>query len=223
MAFRLSVIVAMDSELRAAEQLLGGSSRGLLGGCEVSLHKSGIGKVNAALTACRIIGQEQPDAVLSTGVCGGIDSCLQVTDVLVGSATCYHDVWCGEGNAKGQVQGLPARYVGDTRLLQVATAMGLRTGLICTGDQFITDRVALDAIKADFPDGMGVDMESAAIAQTCYLMQVPFMALRIVSDTPGNTPDHTAQYKDFWATMSEKSFRVLKEFLERLGQCATTL
>ncbi len=218
MARRLSVIVAMDSELRAAEQLLGGNRCGAMGNCEVSLHKSGIGKVNAALTAYRIIEQERPDYVLSTGVCGGIDNCLQVTDVLAGSATCYHDVWCGEGNEKGQVQGLPSRYEGNARLLQVANEMGLRKGLICTGDQFITDRVALDRIKADFPDGMGVDMESAAIAQTCYLMQIPFMALRIVSDTPGNTPDHMAQYKDFWATMSEKSFAVLKEFLERLGK-----
>ncbi len=214
---RLSVIVAMDKELHAAEQLLSGDRCGMVGNCKVSLHKSGIGKVNAALSAYRIIDQEHPDCLLSTGVCGGIDSSLQVTDVLAGSATCYHDVWCGEGNEKGQVQGLPTRFFGDARLLQVAESMGLRKGLICTGDQFITDRKAMDKIKADFPEGMGVDMESAAIAQTCYLMQVPFMALRIVSDTPGNTPDHMAQYEDFWATMSEKSFLMLKEFLERLG------
>ncbi len=218
MARRLSVIVAMDKELRAAEQLLGGQRRGMLGNCEVSLHQSGIGKVNAAVAACRIIEQEHPDYLLSTGVCGGIDDCLQVTDVLAGSATCYHDVWCGEGNEKGQVQGLPTRYSADVHLMQVADEVGLCKGLICTGDQFITDRQALDRIKADFPDGLGVDMESAAIAQTCYLMQVTFMSLRIVSATPGNTPDHMAQYKDFWATLSEKSFLVLKEFLERLGR-----
>jgi adenosylhomocysteine nucleosidase len=40
-------------------------------------------------------------------------------------------------------------------------------GLICTGDQFISDLATLQGIKRNFPDGKAVDMESAAIAQVC--------------------------------------------------------
>ncbi len=61
-------------------------------------------------------------------------------------------------------------------------------------------------------------MESAAIAQVCYLKEVPFMSLRIVSDTPGATPDHFAQYMDFWKELSERSFGNLKAILERMPE-----
>ena len=72
----------------------------------------------------------------------------------------------------------------------------IHSGLICTGDRFITNRTELDAIKRRFPAGLVVDMESAAIAQTCYLYGVPFLSFRIISDTPG-VEDHSSQYADF--------------------------
>lgn len=213
---KLALIVAMESERQAVMQLLGGKEHGTAGRNEVSLYKSGIGKVNAALGSACIIRNESPDAILSTGVAGGMDAALRVMDIVAGSETCYHDVWCGEGNEPGQVQGLPARYAADARLLKAAENMGLRRGLICTGDRFVTSHEELECIKTAFPEGLAVDMESAAIAQTCYLSKVPFMSLRIVSDTPGNTEDHSRQYADFWKEMSEKSFRMLRCFLEVL-------
>ena len=84
-----------------------------------------------------------------------------------------------------------------------------------TGDQFITNRTELDTIKQRFPDGLAVDMESAAIAQTCYLYNVPFLSFRIISDTPGGE-DHASQYADFWGTMAERSFLTIWTFLSTL-------
>ena len=60
-----------------------------------------------------------------------------------------------------------------------------------------------------------VDMESAAIAQTCYLYGIPFLSFRIVSDTPG-VEDHSSQYADFWGTMAERSFLTTWTFLSTL-------
>ena len=88
-------------------------------------------------------------------------------------------------------------------------------GLICTGDQFITNCEELDLIKEKYPQGLAVDMESASIAQVCHLWQVPFISLRIVSDTPG-VKGHFDQYLNFWETMADKSFAVTKEFLSRI-------
>ena len=88
-------------------------------------------------------------------------------------------------------------------------------GLICSGDKFITDRSELDAIKAQFPDGLAVDMESAAIAQVCFLYGKPFLSFRIISDTPG-ADEHWAQYEGFWETLADRSFGVVKKFLESL-------
>lgn len=57
----------------------------------------GIGKVNAAAGTVELIRNFQPDCIISTGVAGGIDSELNVMDVVVSRNIVYHDVWCGEG------------------------------------------------------------------------------------------------------------------------------
>ena len=212
---RIALLVAMDSERRQVETLLGGT-RGRVGNAEVTVSQCGIGKVNAALKAMQVIMEERPDAVVSTGVAGGVDGNIRVMDVVAGQETCYHDVWCGAGNEKGQVQGLPARYAADSCLLCAAERAGARKGLICTGDQFIEDSARLGVIKGEFPEALAVDMESAAIAQTCFLAHMPFLSLRVISDTPGNTDCHQQQYATFWRDMAEKSFRTLSDFLRNL-------
>ena len=230
---KIGVINAMEDEHarlashleEAHEQSCGLYSyvEGRLGANTLVLTRCGIGKVNAALGAAELIRRFSPDCIVSTGVAGGTGDGLQVTDVVAGARVVYHDVWCGEGNAYGQVQGLPAVFEADPRLLDAARRLAekgglenrVHCGLICTGDQFITDRVKLDDIRAAFPDVQAVDMESAAIAQTCYLYKVPFISFRIVSDTPGSE-GHWQQYLDFWGTMADRSFHATRAFLEML-------
>lgn len=214
----------MDIEYRQMHDAIGGDM-GRLGNNEIILWQCGIGKVNAAVGTMRLVEQHHPDAIISTGLAGGIDPLMHVMDVLAATQAVYHDVDCGgisDGSVCpiGQVQGLPARYDADQHLidtaLKVPRADGERlvTGLICTGDQFITDRERQNTIKRHFPDGLACDMESAAIAQTCYLMEVPFMSLRVISDTPGRTDDHQMQWTDFLAAMCDRSFHFVKKFLE---------
>jgi adenosylhomocysteine nucleosidase len=129
-------------------------------------------------------------------------------------------VWCGEGEW-GQVQGYPLKFSANEHLLEAAKSVvkdnsQLVFGLICTGDQFISELATLQGIKRNFPDGKAVDMESAAIAQVCYAKQVPFMSLRIVSDTPGMEPDNTTQYLDFFAEAPKKTFAVLRQLIEKI-------
>lgn len=214
----------MDIEYRQMHDAIGGDM-GRLGNNEIILWQCGIGKVNAAVGTMRLVEQHHPDAIISTGLAGGIDPQMKIMDVFAATQTVYHDVDCGgisDGSVCpiGQVQGLPARYDADQHLidtaLKVPRADGERlvTGLICTGDQFITDRERQNTIKRHFPDGLACDMESAAIAQTCYLMEVPFMSLRVISDTPGRTDDHQMQWTDFLAAMCDRSFHFVKKFLE---------
>ena len=192
---------------------------GTLGENRVVLLQCGIGKANAATGTTNLIMTFHPDYVISTGAAGGIDVCLDVMDVVVGSEVCYHDVNCGDNCDPGQVQGLPRLFSGDQRLVGIATALQtdvrIVPGLICTGDQFITSRAELDDIKRKYPQGLAVDMESAAIAQVCHLWSIPFLSFRIVSDTPGIN-GHFDQYLNFWDTMAEKSFRVTSEFLSKI-------
>ena len=231
---KIGVINAMEDEharlashlTEAHEQSCGlyNYVEGCLGANNLVLTRCGIGKVNAALGAAELIRRFAPDCIVSTGVAGGTGMDLQVTDVVAGARVAYHDVWCGDGNALGQVQGLPAVFEADARLLDCARRLAetgglenrIHCGLICTGDQFITDRDKLADIRAAFPDVQAVDMESAAIAQTCYFYRVPFISFRIVSDTPGSE-GHWQQYLDFWGTVADRSFHATKAFLEMLA------
>lgn len=229
----IGVISAMNSEHRQLVERLQEKKvsdygnlhyvEGLLGCNRVILTQCGIGKVNAAVGATELIRRFAPDCIISTGVAGGIDACLKVADVVVSERLVYHDVWCGEGYEYGQMAEMPAMYEGCASLLKHALSLDkagqesrIHGGLICTGDQFITNRAELDVIKHRFPDGLAVDMESAAIAQVCYLYDTPFLSFRIISDTPGGVEDHSAQYADFWGTMAERSFHTTWSFLSTL-------
>lgn len=226
----LGIIVAMGTEFRLVEGLLQNKEekntpgfrflRGQIAGKEVVLMQCGIGKVCAAIGAVEMIRTYHPEYMLNTGVAGGIDSRLRVMDIVLGKEVVYHDVWCGEGNAYGQVQGMPERFCGNEYLLQTAqnvkSDIQICKGLICSGDRFITDQVALTKIKNNFPDGLAVDMESGAIAQVCHIYGVPFLSCRIISDTPGMIQNHALQYKDFWTAAPEKSFEVLRQVIEKI-------
>lgn len=226
---KIGIISAMNSEHRQLAECLSrkqesGEGRfryveGQLGTNDLVLTQSGIGKVNAAVGAAELIRRYAPQCIISTGVAGGIDSCLNVMDVVVSSRIVYHDVWCGEGNAYGQIQGLPLYFTGNETLFQCAISLDTETaihgGLICSGDKFITDRQELETIKANFPEGLAVDMESASIAQVCHLYEVPFISFRIISDTPG-AEKHLEQYKNFWGEMADRSFHVTEAFLKAL-------
>lgn len=211
----------MDVEYRQMHDALGGDT-GRLGNNDIILWQCGIGKVNAAVGTMRLVQQHHPDAIISTGLAGGIDPQIRVMDILAATQCVYHDVDCGSGLgcARGQVQGLPERFDADKHLLdhvlEVPCDASLRTGLICTGDQFITDRERQTIIKRNFVDGLACDMESAAIAQTCYLLGIPFLSLRVISDTPGNTDNHQQQWEQFLASMCDTSFQFVKKFLETL-------
>ena len=226
----IGIIVAMTTELRLMEALLEDKQeekihekcflRGKIGKQEVVLMQSGIGKVCAAVGAVEMITNYAPKCIINTGVAGGIDAKLSVMDIVVGEEVVYHDVWCGEGNEIGQVQEMPARYEADKTLynaaISVQSDLALWGGLICSGDQFITDKKALSQIKNNFPEGMAVDMESGAIAQVCHLYNTAFLSCRIISDTPGKVENHVLQYQDFWTVAPEKSIEVLKQIIEKI-------
>lgn len=226
---KIGIIAAMSAERKQLSRLLDGVHEkqvglfryveGTLGENILYIMECGIGKVNAAVGACEFITRIQPDVIVSTGVAGGIDEGVSVMDVVAASEVVYHDVWCGMGNAYGQIQGLPPRFTCDERLVRVAASLlspvPIHVGLICSGDKFVTAISELEGIKAEFPEGLAVDMESGAIAQVCHLYHVPFISFRVISDTPG-AKEHWDQYENFWESLADHSFGVVKSFLESL-------
>ncbi|MBQ9186727.1 MAG: 5'-methylthioadenosine/S-adenosylhomocysteine nucleosidase [Prevotella sp.] len=210
---KIGVIVAMDKELRQLQQLFSKE--------QVMVSKCGIGKVNAALGAQRMINEFHPDCIISTGCAGGNGDDMNIQDVVVSKELTYHDVYCGTAidntTQYGQVQGLPARYQAAPVLLEKALSLNCRVhaGLIVTGDWFVDSQEKMRAIVDKFPDALAVDMESCAIAQTCYIHHVPFISFRVISDIPLRDTN-ASQYHNFWDTIAEHSFQVTKNYIESL-------
>ena len=206
----------MDKELRQLQQVFKDS--------DVIVEKCGIGKVNAALGAQRMINTYKPDCIISSGCAGGNGDDIDIQDIIVSSELCYHDVYCGRAiddtTVYGQVQGLPARYQADPELLKKALSIKpadirLHQGLIVTGDWFVDSKEKMREIIGHFPEAKAIDMESCAIAQTCYINKVPFISFRVVSDIPLRDTD-ASQYHNFWDTVVEKSFETTKTFVEKV-------
>lgn len=213
---KIGIIVAMDKELQQLQHLFTDGN--------VVVEKCGIGKVNAALGAAEMIRRHHPDVIVSSGCAGGNGDDIHVQDVVVGAEVSYHDVYCGtsidQTTVYGQVQGMPARYKADGQLLVKACRVkcegfSVHPGLIVTGDWFVDSKDKMRDIISHFPEAKAVDMESAAIAQTCYKYGVPFISFRVVSDIPLRDTD-ASMYHDFWNTIAENSFQVTKTFVESL-------
>jgi len=215
---KIGIIVAMEKELRQLKQVFADS--------EVLVEKCGIGKVNAALGAQRMINEFHPDCIISSGCAGGNGDDINIQDIIVSSELCYHDVYCGKAiddtTVYGQVQGLPVRFQADPELLDKAmqlsvtnSQLSIHKGLIVTGDWFVDTKDKMREIIAHFPEAKAVDMESCAIAQTCYINKVPFISFRVISDIPLRDTD-ASQYHNFWDTVAENSFQTTRAFVESL-------
>ncbi|MBP5377790.1 MAG: 5'-methylthioadenosine/adenosylhomocysteine nucleosidase [Bacteroidaceae bacterium] len=229
---KIGILTAMNVEYKQLVRLMENKAEirsgiytytlGNIAGNDIILLQCGIGKVNAAIGTAELIKTFSPQCIISTGVAGGIDTSLSIMDVVVSRQICYHDVWCGMGCEYGQIQGMPTFFNGNPRLIEKALQLNdlqqttkIHAGLICTGDQFISDQAELRKIKDHFPAGLACDMESAAIAQTCYLFQKPFVSFRIISDTPG-ADNHADQWTDFWEEMAQRSFAITLAYLNNL-------
>ena len=228
---KIGIIIAMDKEFRRISELLDGLKveldggrkfvTGRLGDNELVLHQCGIGKVNAAIGASEMIRRYNPDLMVSTGCAGGGRTDMEVMDIVASTELAYHDVYCGEAMGKtvyGQVQGMPARYTSPSELVEKAKAVSPRVhaGLIVTGDWFVDSKDKMREIVSHFPEAAAVDMESAAIAQTCHVYGIPFISFRVISDIPLKDTN-AAMYHDFWNTVADNSFDTTREFLLRIN------
>lgn len=226
---KIAIVVAMQKELDlllphisdAITSVKGRFTihRGQMAGCEVIAMQSGIGKVNSALALQCLLDDFAPDLVINTGVAGGTGS-AGILDVVVGNRVAYHDVWCGPGTVPGQASDCPQYFEPPCGLLNLpalGSDSGVIHGLIASGDIFVSSPEETERIRGLYPDVAAVDMESASMAQTCWLNGVPFVSVRVVSDTPG-AADNISQYENFWTDAPMRTFSVLMPLVEQISQ-----
>ncbi len=224
---RIAILAAMDKELNLLLSIMPDYKEididgrkyymGKISGKEIIAGKCGIGKVNAAINTYRLIQAVNPDLVVNSGVAGGASKDIKIGDVLIADKVAYHDVWCGPGTEYGAADGFPQFFIPASSIVEKckSTIPDAIFGLICSGDKFISTGDEVREIRHAFPNVKAVDMESAAIAQTCEICQVPFLIIRVMSDTPGEG-DNISQYKDFWGVAPQRTFSCVEKVIEDL-------
>ena len=197
---RFGIICAMPEEIKELKaQLTNESTKqiggkdyyfGQISGQDVVLVESGIGKVEAGITTEHLITDCGADVVINSGSAGGIGDGLHVGDVVISTATAYHDVDATAFDYQyGQLPGKEPSFAASKKwgdaLAKAGEQTGLtvKQGLIVSGDQFIASQDAIKQILAHFPDALSSEMEGAAVGHVATDHQVPYVVVRAMSDT----------------------------------------
>ncbi len=181
---------------------------GRLHSASVVLALSGIGKVAAATTATLLAERFGVGRIVFTGVAGGLAARVRVGDIVIADEFLQHDIdasplfprhevplygrsrfpadaalskllreaaahWCGS-----------VQQVLDADVIEKFALDDTRThgGLLIAGDRFVSTAGESSALRVALPDALAVDMESAAVAQVCFDYDLPFAAMRTISD-----------------------------------------
>ncbi len=226
-------IAELEAQLtNRAEQSLAGMTflTGDIAGKPVVLLQCGIGKVNAAVGCALLLQTFRPDRVINTGSAGGLLPTQVFGDVVVSTDVLHHDVdVTAFGYLPGQLPGQPSRYPADAALValtlecvqtlrhqgELPASLGATTGTIGSGDVFVCEPVLIARLRATFPELCAVEMESAAIAQTCRLFQTPFVIVRALSDIAGK--ESPLKFDEFLPLAAHRSSQLVVELLKNLS------
>ncbi|MFT4412727.1 5'-methylthioadenosine/S-adenosylhomocysteine nucleosidase [Fredinandcohnia humi] len=229
---KVAIIGAMDEEVSILREKIENRQEtnvagsvfytGTLNGQDIILLKSGIGKVNAAISTTILLLQFKPDYVINTGSAGGYLENLNVGDIVISSEVRHHDVDVTAFDYEyGQVPGLPAAFKANDKLIELAekSAEGIKdvqvvTGLIATGDSFMNDPERVSFVSGKFGDLYAVEMEAAAVAQVCHQFNVPFVVIRALSDIAGK--ESNISFDQFLVKAAENSSAVVERMVEEI-------
>lgn len=200
---------------------------------------SRIGKVAAATTATALVERFGVRQIVFTGVAGGVGPGVRVGDVVLADGFVQHDMDAsplfprhevplygrsrfgtdavlsqGLAQAARQVLAEVAAHVGQEAVAEFALhAPRLHTGLIASGDRFVSTTAECRALQQALPEALAVEMEGAAVAQVCADYGVPFAALRTISDRADD--DAHADFSRFIRTVASRySLAMLSAWLK---------
>lgn len=229
---KIAVIGAMEEEVILLREEINSGLVTTIGGCEfiegkigehdVVLVKSGIGKVNAAIATTLLLNKFNPDVVLNTGSAGGFHESLEVGTVVISNEVRHHDVdVTAFGYEYGQVPGQPAAYRADLKLVDVARvaveeigAHAHATGLIASGDTFMSDAEHVRKVKEKFPLMIAAEMEASAVAQVCHQFGTPFVVIRALSDIAGKVS--SISFDEFLPIAARHSTDIVLKVISKL-------
>lgn len=229
----LGIIGAMDIEVKKIREQLENVKvmnradmefyTGVWHGRDVTVVRSGIGKVNAGICTQILVDLLKADTIINTGIAGSLKNEINIGDIVLSTDALQHDVDAGGfGYAPGVIpQMKESVFQADKGLIELAKKccrevcpdISFFAGRVISGDQFISDREKKEQLARDF-QGFCTEMEGAAIAQAAYLNHIPFLIIRAISDKADDSA--TMDYPAFEAMAVENSVRLLSAMAESM-------
>ena len=244
----IGIIGALDEEIQMLDAKLTDKKlsvhlgikfhQGKLNGRSVVILKSGMGKVNASMSAALLLDRFDPAVVIFTGIAGGIDPNLQPGDIVIGEKLIQYDY--GIYNHRGFQTGPSVNPITDKPnplFLQSAPELVILAltvahlvpfenagtnpngkvsvvgGIIASGDAFIASTDKSKELRRAY-QARAVEMEGAAIAQVCTQADCPFIIIRCLSDSADNMAD--ADLVRFLKVSARNSAMLAEAMVQRL-------
>lgn len=223
---KFGILGAMESEVNLIISKLENSSvreisgfryfEGIYNNKEIVVTECSIGKVNSAISTQIMIDYFKPDFIINTGIAGGLDDRLEILSMVIGEELTFHDF-----DHRILREYFPFRefFHADERAVTLAKKIASRenihhiSGRIITGDLFVEDSLKKIELMDKF-GGLCVEMEGAAIANTAFVNNIPFIVLRSISDMADDGGKMT--YDEFKVKASNQSATMVLNLVDEL-------
>lgn len=191
---------------------------------ECVLVECGVGKVNAARTTQILIDNYDIECVINVGSAGAVNEELNVEDIVIGNKLVQYDFDITQiGNyEKGEICDVGKYMISNERLIKICEETmesfsdrnyKIKIGIIASADMFCAEPEKAKEIRKDF-NAECVEMEGAAVAQVCFLDNIPFVVIRAISDTPNG--NNKIDFHTFLKIASKRASEIINEIVEKI-------
>lgn len=227
----IGIIASMDEELEFIKKNMVNTKIkkitnseyfiGSVGSNDVVLVKCYTGKVHMALTAQKLIDNFDVDILINCGVAGGLMDGIKVGDVVFAENTLQTDMDVTMlGYEEGVIPDIDkkyftqAEYINDkARKFADGYDFDVFFGNILTADKFVSNKKDKEYLIENF-NGYCTDMETAALAQVCYVNGIDFAGIRGISD--GADEGAKSDFRENLKKASDNCARTLLDVIKSL-------
>lgn len=151
----------------------------------VHIELGGHGKVQFALNTLTLAKTFRPQLIICAGACGGIDPQVNLFDIIAAHTTIEHDYnlkfW------KAALPNFPGCMKSVVKLTEYKPEVfKLHIGIMASGDEDVIDKARAKQIQYN-TGALGVAWEGAGGARAAAMLKVPFLELRVATDSANET------------------------------------
>lgn len=179
----------------------------------------GYGKINIGSSLRYLCDNYNVKAIIVVGTAGSITDTSDIFSCVIANSSLEFDVdFMPNGYTAAQVPGISkAIYKSDydlTQCLKRASslcALNYQEGLIASSDMFVCNYNLSSSIRREY-NALAVDTETGSIGQFCYVNQIAYSSIKVISNFANN--NGIKQFNLYDKESSIIALRVIDKFLK---------